>query len=246
MSYRDLEDDDPAEVEHVAALVDAPDPTRADDNPDDPHRPAGEPDRRGAPTAAPAGRRRRGIALGIAAAVLAAGGWYVYDQQAADPQSSPVPAVTASTAPAPNPAPEASQPATAPTTPGPPMGAPTPGAEPAATTAPAGAAITRALTAVRAFEPAWTLKGTPTQRRTALTPVTTTRLVEALADVAADDLPAITGDPRVESVTAAAVVVAVPTSAGTAQLTVEPIDDRWLVTTVSLTPPTPTTPAATA
>lgn len=246
MSYRDLEDDDPAEVEHVAALVDAPDPTRADETPNDQGRDETVQDGRGTPATLATGRRRRGIAFGIAAAVLAAGGWYVYDRQGDVPQSSPVPAVTASTAPAPGPAPEASQPAAAPTTLGPPMGAATPGPEPATTTAPAGAAITRALTAVRAFEPAWTMKGTPAQRRAALTPVTTTRLVEALADVAADDLPAITGEPQVDSVTAAAVVVDVPTSAGTAQLTVEPIDGRWLVTTVSLTPPPSTTPAAAA
>ena len=106
--------------------------------------------------------------------------------------------------------------------------------------------VTSALNAVRAFVPAWTMKATPTQRRAALTPVTTTRLVEALADVAAEDLPAITGEPRVDSVAAAAVVVALPTTDGTALLTVEPIDGQWLVTTVSLTPPPSTTPAAAA
>ena len=116
------------------------------------------------------------------------------------------------------------------------MGVPPTKTGPAATRAPGGSVVTSALNAVRAFVPAWTMKGTPAQRRAALTPVTTTRLVGALVDVRAVDLPVITGDPRIESVTAAAVVVALPTGDGTGLLTVEPIDGRWLVTGVSLAP----------
>lgn len=238
MSYRDLEGEDPAEVEHAAEVIDAPDPARIDDNLDDPGQLGGEQGGHQEPVGPATDRRGRRVALGIAVALLAAGGWYVYDRQANEPQSSPAPVVTASAAPDPGPAPapEASRPTTAPTTLEPPMGVPPPKTGPAATRAPGGSVVTSALNAVRAFIPAWTLKGTPAQRRAALTPVTTTRLVGALADVRAVDLPVITGDPRIESATAAAVVVALPTGDGTGLLTVEPIDGRWLVTGVSLAP----------
>lgn len=241
MSYRDLEDDDPAQVEHLAEVVDAPDPTQADEDP------AGV-----APTVLDPQPGREtmprwvqlAILAGCATAVAAFIWFVIIDRSpAAEPGAAPV--VTVSTSPA-APTPPAAGPSTDDTTAPELPAAPPPEAPPEATAAPEGAAATRALTSVRLFVPAWTMKGTPAQRRDALTPVTTARLVEALADVAPEALPSITGDPRINTVTGTTAVVEVPTSAGIAQLTVEPVDGRWLVNAVSLAPPPVPTPPAPA
>ena len=128
-------------------------------------------------------------------------------------------------------APAAPQTSTRTTTPGDP--APTGAPEPP-TIADGGQA---ALTAVQAFLPAWTLHAGTVQRRVALQAVASAALVDELAFVDPAVLPTVTGPPSVLAASPPRVQVAVPTSAGTALLTVQPTTGRWLVTAVSLQQP---------
>lgn len=220
MSYRDLGNDDAADVEHVVDATDAPDP-RAQTQP--------EPER---PSAAQAPRWPLVLA---GAALIAAAATYV----ATRPDDSPPPNVEVIVATAP---PAQTNPSTASGTAAPAQSPTTPPAP--APTAPGQdePAVPRAQAAVAAFLPAWTMKGTSEQRRAALTTVTTPRLVDALAGIDPSNLPTVTGETLIDSATAASVVVDVPTSDGLAQLTVQPVQGRWIVTAVSLKPAAPQPP----
>lgn len=256
MSYRDLGNDDAAEIERLAQVVDAPDPRHPTqghvppspvDSPAETHQ---------SQPAMSAPRRRRGPQAVVLVALIASLGAYIGTRDdGPDPTTLGTPSTAATTttetgrkaqtSATDTPAAPTSPP-TSVTTPAPDFPAPDSPAAAGGAGPDANSAVPNAQAAADAFLPAWTLKGTPKQRRDALTRVTTARLVDALTDVDPANLPTVTGESLVDTATASAVVIDVPTSAGLAQLTVEPHENRWLVTAVSLKAPLPsatTTPA---
>jgi len=239
-SYRDLDGETPDESRQVADDVGAPTPV-------DPEAPRAA-DRvavAGTPDASPP-RHVTVLGVGVvvvAALVLAFIAVRVLHQLAPTASTpaavstftpvSAVPSSTSSPAAAPSAAPATpgTPPATASAAPQPPGDTPEPTAIPDGGTA--------ALAAARAFLPAWTMAADPSLRRVALAKVASARLVDELAGVDPAQLPAITGAPTLRQGSPSVAVIAVPSSAGTALLTVQPAGGRWLVTEVSLDTTTP-------